>query len=496
MHARLETDHGISYVQKVSAERSMSTPERNAPCPCGSGKKYKQCCGRADRTTPEGAYDRIRRLDGAASDAIGRIIKQTHDRDEFLGAHAEFHPGQKGPLDPDDPEVEFFLRWFYYDWLPAKGEQPAEAFLKKKDPRVDPDVFTLVDKTLKSPYSFLQVTAVSPGESFVARDILRKREFIITERVATERIEPGHIVYARVVEWNGVNFMMGTGPQVMPGQYLSEITELRDEYLKARGTPGKQIPDDDLRIIEDDLRRTYFKLIEGILERARDIRNTDGDPLEFHALRYEVSSFQVAFDELRGLQPDATDAELMGAGDDEPGPAGHSAVIHWSKRKKGGAKDETVVQAVFRLQGTELTVEANSAKRVARVRKEVAKRLGKEAAYLGTTTDSLEGAMKKGAEESGDSDPAERAAEQAQLMAMPEVQAKLKEMMDRHWATWPDTPVPALRGMTPRQAARDPRGRELLESLLLDFESRNRHAPGGVDRVDVAKLRKELGMVQ
>ncbi len=20
--------------------------ERNAPCPCGSGKKYKQCCGR------------------------------------------------------------------------------------------------------------------------------------------------------------------------------------------------------------------------------------------------------------------------------------------------------------------------------------------------------------------------------------------------------------------------------------------------------------------
>ncbi len=22
-------------------------PERNDPCPCGSGKKYKQCCGKA-----------------------------------------------------------------------------------------------------------------------------------------------------------------------------------------------------------------------------------------------------------------------------------------------------------------------------------------------------------------------------------------------------------------------------------------------------------------
>lgn len=79
---------------------------------------------------------------------------------------------------------------------------------------------------------------------------------------------------------------------------------------------------------------------------------------------------------------------------------------------------------------------------------------------------------------------------------MPEVQTYLKQMMDKHWATWPDTPVPALRGMTPRRAAKDPAGREMLESLLLDFESRNHRAPGGFEHVDVAKLRKELGMTR
>ncbi|MFQ5490843.1 MAG: SEC-C metal-binding domain-containing protein [Phycisphaerae bacterium] len=26
--------------------RSGQKPKRNEPCPCGSGKKYKQCCGR------------------------------------------------------------------------------------------------------------------------------------------------------------------------------------------------------------------------------------------------------------------------------------------------------------------------------------------------------------------------------------------------------------------------------------------------------------------
>jgi hypothetical protein len=56
-------------------------------------------------------------------------------------------------------------------------------------------------------------------------------------------------------------------------------------------------------------------------------------------------------------------------------------------------KNENGVQAAFRLEGTKLTVEANSTIRVARVHTEVAKRPGKEAIYLGTTNDSLGGAM-------------------------------------------------------------------------------------------------------
>jgi preprotein translocase subunit SecA len=28
----------------VESIRSESKPKRNDPCPCGSGKKYKQCC--------------------------------------------------------------------------------------------------------------------------------------------------------------------------------------------------------------------------------------------------------------------------------------------------------------------------------------------------------------------------------------------------------------------------------------------------------------------
>jgi preprotein translocase subunit SecA len=36
---------GAAVVQTI--KRKAPKVGRNDPCPCGSGKKYKQCCGRA-----------------------------------------------------------------------------------------------------------------------------------------------------------------------------------------------------------------------------------------------------------------------------------------------------------------------------------------------------------------------------------------------------------------------------------------------------------------
>jgi hypothetical protein len=45
-HCRLQAD------AETQARRAMAQPahaERNAPCPCGSGLKFKKCCGRSTR---------------------------------------------------------------------------------------------------------------------------------------------------------------------------------------------------------------------------------------------------------------------------------------------------------------------------------------------------------------------------------------------------------------------------------------------------------------
>lgn len=62
---------------------------------------------------------------------------------------------------------------------------------------------------------------------------------------------------------------------------------------------------------------------------------------------------------------------------------------------------------------------------------------------------------------------------------------------------WLDDHVPALDGLTPRQAAADPTRREQLERLLADFDNRDTSGlPDGFQAFtyDVAELRRELGI--
>jgi uncharacterized protein YchJ len=35
----------LKETPKVDPIRAAATPNRNDPCPCGSGRKYKKCCG-------------------------------------------------------------------------------------------------------------------------------------------------------------------------------------------------------------------------------------------------------------------------------------------------------------------------------------------------------------------------------------------------------------------------------------------------------------------
>jgi len=74
-------------------------------------------------------------------------------------------------------------------------------------------------------------------------------------------------------------------------------------------------------------------------------------------------------------------------------------------------------------------------------------------------------------------------------------QQLITQAMERHFATWPDTPIPALDGKTPRQAVKSAAGRSKVSALLRDFENGEEHKRrAGEPYYEIARLRAELGL--
>jgi hypothetical protein len=78
----------------------------------------------------------------------------------------------------------------------------------------------------------------------------------------------------------------------------------------------------------------------------------------------------------------------------------------------------------------------------------------------------------------------------------PEVERELvQKVLAEHYRQWPDVPLPALSGKTPREAAATPQGRAQVVDLLKMLENGEEHRRrDGRAWFDVSKLKAELGV--
>lgn len=477
--------------------KSMNTIGRNDPCPCRSGKKFKHCHGRMNVPAQEAVYFRNRRLDAESGELLMKFARKQYGDDALELAWEEYHFTDEIPFDMSGPDTDSFTRWFTFNWQPEGKKTLAELFLVERGAKLDPDLLRFIDSTIHSPYSFYQTLSVDPGTGLTLRDILRKREVQVTEKSASRIVESGHILLARVVELDGICFFMGTGAFVISPSYLDHILDLRAELERAGSLIDGAVPSETLLEREEDLREAYFYIEDEQQNQKLDIRNTDGDPLALHTLTYEIPSFERAFHALKDLEKKmtgSTDSELLAEAEKTKAGQPTKLVLHWLKPAKKGALGGNTNHATLTISKTRLVVEVNSEQRSKRIQKEIKKRLGDDAVLLRTTIKSQEAIMKEAEKEEARGKPSKESEHDRLMRESPEARALMKEMMEKHWTDWPNTPLPALRGMTPRKAAKHPEGCELLESLLMEFDLRNQEQDDEFLRVDTAKLRKTLGM--
>ncbi len=158
------------------------------------------------------------------------------------------------------------------------------------------------------------------------------------------------------------------------------------------------------------------------------------------------------------MAPGVRKAELLRDGEFDDQGQLQAIEFPWLEggRGQGGASGRRVL-GHLRIEGRRLVASVNSRDRAERIRQEIERRLGNQVRYQATDIQSLSAMLRDapGAGNDGDDDDAD-------LLAQPEVQAEMEQVLASHWHSWVEMKLPALEGQSPMEAVQHEDGREMV----------------------------------
>ncbi len=335
-----------------------------------------------------------------------------------------------------------------------------------------------MEQACRSPASFLVVDSATPGRSLDVRDVMTGRRFHVLEQAASQTFQPGDLSYSRVLTLDGVSILLGACPLVIPPEWHLTLLDMRERWR-----PGGFLTRADLDEYVFELLDAYHDIAHAVRHpQLPQLSNTDGDPLELTTLTYSLSVPPA--EAIARLEPLVTSRGERHVSDEVVDAEGRtvSATLSWLKRSGPGTSFGGTLLGSLRIEGRTLTVDVNSARRVARIKREITKRLGSDATLVQTDIQDL-GELLAGRH--GDAGRPE-----AGNQPSPELAAIEAAMVREHMRAWLDTKIPALGDHTPREAVRTASGRERVEALLVWIA----RTSDGMQPEDMAELRLALGL--
>ena len=485
-------------------------PGRNDPCPCGSGKKYKQCCLKAEQAQPEDEFlwRRIRRAIEGSPMRMLEFGSGHFGREALQEAWDDFMPywkdDEEEPFTMDTPHMPVFMPWFFYEWLPdpddtavkreaLDGRTVGRTYLDKKGRQLDPLLARYIEQCCANPFSFYDILSVRPGVGFTARDIFTGEELEVTEHSGSRQSLAGDILFGKLVTIDSVTMLEACAPFMFPPMEKSAALELRKQMERR----NKTITPEVLREYRYEMLDIYHDIIDRLLNPPMpQLQNTDGEPLVLNKLIYDLECTpQEAFDALKHLNLIEDDESILtGAAFDS---SGNLREIEFAWQKAGNEKHQdwnNTILGHLRIAGATLAAEVNSENRAQQFKTLMKELLPGKARYKTTVIQSPQAMLKRMKEEGETAQSRQHQKEHDELNNQPEVQALIAEHLRQHFSTWPEISLPALGGKTPLQAVNTRDGREMVEALLLDFKRRSLDSNMPLPSDLIAELRERLGL--
>lgn len=171
------------------AQPPTGGPSRNAPCPCGSGRKYKMCCGaRIGHPLPERASWLLEK--------IQRFTACPPQRPQLLDWAERFHG------DEDVTYARLVQSVMTVPLITDVGLFDGgllERYLRVRGPLLPADEFELATQWLSSRRTANEVTSTRPGATITLRDLHSDVTTEVRERTASREVRRGDLLLARIL---------------------------------------------------------------------------------------------------------------------------------------------------------------------------------------------------------------------------------------------------------------------------------------------------------
>lgn len=448
------------------------SPRRNDPCPCGSGRKYKNCCLGGSGGQPFSPEDRKE-----ARFLLEDFIEENDRFSQFEEEAATIFWDDVLPDDPDLPEwaplvsEEAFLFWFLFDFEITPREFPYQHFLLA-GPSLPAGGQEYVRQAAASTLRIYEITAVEPGRSLTLRDVLGNGETIVHEKTGSMSMKQWEFIACRIIargssgrpEMEGAVFHL---PRMYREKIVGTMRQIRADCFEFDDIDSEEM---FWRSAAVDLHHLWLRMLADPPMPA--FKTTDGQDLTPSKTFFDV------------LDRTATEEALNRRKEFHKEP--DEDLWHWyaPRDKDGGRKS----LGSIKFAGNRLVLETMARER-AETGRGMIERSAKGAVRFVATEyidahKMLKEALKEAAEEPREHQPPPEEAFEAVL-----------EMQARHYRSWLDEAIPMLDGKTPRQAARSPRMQERLAGMLRDLESQYLGAlRDGQPAYDPTWMWRELGM--
>jgi hypothetical protein len=449
---------------------------RNDPCPCGSGKKYKRCHGATSiETNPH--VVRANELKAIDVDLKSRLLRFAKTHIGF-GWFQDAIDDYTGSQDADIPEHELSLAipWALHFRRPDGGRTVAEEWAA--DPRVHATdrQRALIDAYSNAWLSIWKVTVVERGIGTALADQLTREERFAYDVSSSGTLTLHDSLAAIIIECDGVSFFGGAHPQPLPPRHAEAVVRQARRLcrVRTRAVDPDRLRDNDVQL---ELADAWNAAVDAMLGAPPPtLANTDGDLVAFTTDDFELTAPRSEV--LTRLEA------IPGAGAPEIDGADSAIVFTKSGNAMHGQWSNTVVGRAV-VNDRRLRVETNSVRRADALRATIESHLSGMVRYrLRQETNTADLLTHP---------PAERRRDVVREPQPPEVAAIVREFRERYMRAWINDSIPALGGLTPRVAARTPRVREALESLVQNIERSESLLPQD-EQIDLSWLRPELGI--